>query len=80
MILKMKIILKKAKMKKGKEKEKRRAKNAEYYKTIARYLKYIDKIENEENNIKVAISEYVIENEKLFIKENIAVIYDSNDT
>jgi hypothetical protein len=75
----MKIILKKAKMKKEKEKEKRRAKNTEYYKKIARYLKHIDKIEDEENDIKIAVLEYVIENGKLFIKENIAVIYDSNN-
>jgi hypothetical protein len=43
-------------------------------------LKYIDKIEDKENNIKVAILEYILkEDGKLFIKENIVVIYDSNN-
>jgi hypothetical protein len=39
----------------------------------------VDKIEDEENDIKVAASEYVIEDGKLFTKENVAVIYDSDD-
>jgi hypothetical protein len=47
---------------------------------ILYYSKRIDKIENKENNIKIAILEYIIEDGKLFTKENIVVIYDSNNT